>query len=164
MLGVDHPLNQRSKPNSPHGRVPVITGEVHYRGMHHVDGVLSGQMGAGGGSLAIRQSPRPIAREPELSGEIRFRDMVRVNGHVAGTIYSQKGTLIVDTNARVEAKVDVAVALIAGTVHGDIIARERVEVGPAAKVYGNICTRSIEVKNGAIFEGCCRMFEEESVC
>ena len=85
--------------------------------------------------------------------------MVRVNGHIAGTIYSQKGTLIVDTHAKVEANVEVAVAVINGTVHGDIVAQERVEIGPLAKIYGNIRTRSIGIKDGAIFDGVCTMIE-----
>jgi cytoskeletal protein CcmA (bactofilin family) len=83
-----------------------------------------------------------------------------VNGHIAGTIYSQKGTLIVDTHATVEANVEVAVAVIDGTVHGDIVAQDRVEIGPCAKIYGNIWTRSIGIKDGAIFDGVCTMIAD----
>jgi cytoskeletal protein CcmA (bactofilin family) len=69
--------------------------------------------------------------------------------------------LIIDISARVDAHVDVAVAIINGTVNGGIVAHERVEIGPNAKIYGNIWTRSIEIKNGAIFEGICTMIPEE---
>jgi len=89
--------------------------------------------------------------------------MVRVNGCLAGTVYSKKGTLIIDISARVDAHVEVAVAIIGGTVNGDIVAHERVEIGPNAKIYGNIWTRSIEIKNGAIFEGICTMMPEEQM-
>jgi cytoskeletal protein CcmA (bactofilin family) len=64
----------------------------------------------------------------------------------------------------VDADIDVAVAVISGTVNGDIIARERVEIGPRARIYGNIWTRLIEIKDGAIFEGVCTMMAEEQVC
>jgi cytoskeletal protein CcmA (bactofilin family) len=101
-----------------------------------------------------------FASEPELTGEISFKDMIRVNGHIAGTVRSSKGTVIVDTGAQVEAAFDVAVAVINGTVKGDIVARERVELGPTSKIYGNISTPSIVIKNGAIFEGLCRMIGE----
>ncbi|HEX6729062.1 MAG TPA: polymer-forming cytoskeletal protein [Pyrinomonadaceae bacterium] len=114
--------------------------------------------------MNLKQRPSAsFATQPELAGEITFKDMVRVNGHVAGTIYSKTGTLIVDSNARVEANVDVATAVIGGTVKGDIVARERVELGAASKIYGNIWTRSLVIKDGAIFEGVCRMIEEEKV-
>ena len=52
-----------------------------------------------------------------------------------------------------------AVAVIDGTVHGDIVALERVEIGPCAKIYGNIWKRSIGIKDGAIFDGVCTMIE-----
>jgi cytoskeletal protein CcmA (bactofilin family) len=142
-------------------KIPVITGEIHFKGILPVDGSLSGQIGLGS-SLNLKQRPSAsFATQPELTGDITFKDMVRVNGHVAGTIYSRTGTLIVDANARVEANVDVAAAVIGGTVKGDIIARERVELGPASKIYGNIWTKSLVIKDGAIFEGVCRMIAEE---
>jgi cytoskeletal protein CcmA (bactofilin family) len=97
----------------------------------------------------------------ELEGEFHFKDAVRVNGHIAGTVYSKAGTIIVDVEAQVDANVDVAVAVIGGTVRGDIVARERVELGPASKIYGNIRTRSIVIKDGAIFEGVCRMIDDK---
>jgi cytoskeletal protein CcmA (bactofilin family) len=142
-------------------RLPAITGEIQYRGMIAVDGFVSGQLGASNSSLSVRQKSKAfLSNQPEFSGEISFRDMVRVNGFIAGTVYSKTGTLIVDTSARVDANVEVGVAVISGSVTGDIVAHERVELGPNAKIHGNIWTRSIEIKNGAIFEGICRMIEE----
>ncbi|HYO91180.1 MAG TPA: polymer-forming cytoskeletal protein, partial [Pyrinomonadaceae bacterium] len=49
------------------------------------------------------------------------------------------------------------VATINGTVNGDIIATERLEMGRAAHVKGNIQTPSLMIEQGAIFEGSCRM-------
>jgi len=142
-------------------RIPVITGEAHYKGMMPIDGVVSGQLGGSGGSLAVRQKSSTVfSRGPELSGEISFRDVVRVNGHIAGTVYSERGTLMVDEMARVDANIEVAVAVINGTINGDIVAYQRVEIGPGAKIYGNIWTRSIAIKDGAEFEGVCTMIED----
>lgn len=138
-------------------RTPVIVGEAHYKGTIAVDGIITGQLGAGA-SLNVRQRSKAFfASPPELSGEINFRDMLRVNGFIAGTVYSKMGTLIVDTSSRVDANVEVAVAVICGCVNGDIVAHERVEIGPNAEIHGNIWTRSIQIKDGAIFEGVCRM-------
>lgn len=142
-------------------KLPVITGEAQCKGLLNLDGFASGQLGGNGGTLSVRQRTRGFLCEPEFSGEVSFRDMVRVNGYIAGTVYSKKGTLIIDISARVDADVDVAVAIINGTVNGDIVAHERVEIGPTANIYGNIWTRSIEIKNGAIFEGICTMIPEE---
>jgi cytoskeletal protein CcmA (bactofilin family) len=141
-------------------RTPVITGEVNYKGMLPIDGIITGQLGGNGGSLAIRQKSGNLSTGPELSGEISFRDVVRVNGHVAGTVYSERGTLMVDDTARVDANIEVAIAVINGTINGDIVAHQKVEIGPGAKIYGNIWTRSIAIKDGAEFEGVCTMIED----
>jgi cytoskeletal protein CcmA (bactofilin family) len=142
-------------------RTPVITGEVNYKGLLQIDGVVTGQLGGSGGSLAIRQKSRTIfSTGPELSGDISFRDVVRVNGHIAGSVYSERGTLMVDDTARVDANIEVAVAVINGIINGDIVAHQKVEIGSSAKIYGNIWTRSIAIKDGAEFEGVCTMIED----
>jgi cytoskeletal protein CcmA (bactofilin family) len=154
---------RRDNAYSFQARVPVITGEATYRGLMPVDGVISGQLGANGSALSIRQRPRTLESIPELNGEISFKDMLRVNGHIAGKVFSFKGTLIVDGSATVDASIDVAVAVISGTVNGDVIGHERVELGPGAVINGNISTRSIAMKPGAVFHGDCRMLKNESV-
>ena len=144
-------------------RIPVIIGEAIYKGTMPVDGVLLGQLGATGGNLGVRQKSRatPLTSAPELNGELIFKDMLRVNGHIAGQVCSQKGTLIIDSTARVDANVNVAVAVIGGTVNGDIVAHQRVELGPEARINGNIWTQSLAIQPGAIFEGVCRMLQDE---
>lgn len=146
-------------------RVPVIIGEVSFRGMIPVDGVVTGSPGANGGTLSVKQRGRPFfGNDPELNGDLSFRDMLRVNGHIAGSVCSRKGTLIVDARAQVDADIEVSVAVIGGTVNGDIVAHQRVELGPAAKIHGNIWTRSLSIQNGATFDGVCQMIEGKDDC
>lgn len=142
-------------------RIPVITGEAHFEGVMPVNGVLSGHLRNNGRSLEVRQKANSELRaQPELSGQLSFTDLVRINGHIAGTVYSKNGTLIVDSGAAVDANVDVAVAIIRGTVNGDIVAQKRVELARGAKVFGNIWTRSLAVDVGATFDGDCNMLQE----
>jgi len=149
------------EPRDFHGKLPAITGECHFKGSISVDGLIAGQIGVQSG-LSLKQKPSAaFASAAELNGEFNFKDAIRVNGHIAGSIYSKAGTIIVDVEAKVDANVDVAVAVIGGTVTGEIVARERVELGPASRIHGNIWTRSIVIKDGAIFEGVCRMIEED---
>ena len=53
-----------------------------------------------------------------------------------------------------------ASVVIAGKVSGDIIAGERVEIRPTAKVFGNLTTPILVVHKGALFEGHCTMNAE----
>lgn len=157
-------LSEAVEINEVQTRIPAIIGEAIYRGTVAVDGVINGQPGVNMGSLSVRQRGKTFfGSEPELIGELHFRDMLRVNGHIAGSVCSRKGTLIVDAAATVDAQVDVAIAVIAGTIKGDIIGHQRVEVASTAKIYGNIWTRSLAIQGGAIFEGVCQMLEEEVV-
>jgi cytoskeletal protein CcmA (bactofilin family) len=145
-------------------RIPVITGEAAFRGYAPVEGVVSGQMNTTGGALTIKQRPRNgrVDSVPELDGELTFKDMLRVNGHIAGKVLSEKGTLIVDASARIDASIDVAVAVIAGTVNGDVVGRDRVELGPQSVIHGNISTPNLTMKPGATFQGDCRMLKTDS--
>lgn len=144
-------------------RVPVLQGEATYRGWLPVDGIVSGQLGVSCNALTIKQRPKNgvVESVPELDGEITFKDMLRINGHVAGRVSSEKGTLIIDASARVDANIEVAVATISGTVNGDIVGHQRVEVGPGAVINGNISTRAICIKPGAVFQGDCRILKDE---
>jgi cytoskeletal protein CcmA (bactofilin family) len=105
------------------------------------DGILSGFVGNG----------------TTLTGEASFKGMLRVDGHLSGRVTSEGGTLIVGNNGQVDANIEVAVAVIQGSVNGDIIASQRLELGRAAKVNGNVQTPSLVIEQGAVFEGSCKM-------
>lgn len=94
-----------------------------------------------------------------LTGEATFKGILRVDGHLTGRVSSSDGTLIVGNNGVVEADIAVAVATIHGTVHGDIIATKRIEVGRTASIIGNIQAPSLVVEQGGIIEGNCRMVQ-----
>ena len=105
------------------------------------EGTLSGYVGSG----------------TVVTGEATFKAMMRIDGHLSGRISSSSGTLVVGTNGKVDANIEVAVATIHGTVNGDVIATQRLELGRAAKVNGNIQSPSLVIEQGAIFEGSCKM-------
>src|SRR3982751_1608598 len=88
-----------------------------------------------------------------LTGEATFKAMLRVDGHLSGRISSESGTLIVGNNGQVDADIQVAVAVIHGTINGDIVASQRLELGRAARVNGNIQAPSLVIEQGAVFEG-----------
>ena len=97
-----------------------------------------------------------------LTGETAFKAMLRVDGHLTGIVTSETGTLIIGTTGQVDANITVAAAVVHGTVNGDIVATERIELGRTAKVVGNIQTPSISIEQGAIFEGNCSMVRQKA--
>jgi len=107
------------------------------------DGSLSGFVGSG----------------TVITGEASFKSMLRVDGRFSGRITSTGGALIVGAGGQVDANIEVAVATIHGVVNGDIVASDRIELGRAAKLNGNIQTPSLMIEQGAIFEGSCKMMK-----
>jgi cytoskeletal protein CcmA (bactofilin family) len=105
------------------------------------EGTLSGFVGSG----------------TAFTGETVFKAMMRIDGQLSGRITSTSGTLVIGTNGKVDANIEVAVATVHGTVNGDIIATQRLELGRSAKVNGNIQAPSLIIEQGAIFEGSCKM-------
>lgn len=89
----------------------------------------------------------------KLTGETNFQAMLRVDGHLTGTVASENGTLIVGSSGKVDADIMVGSAMINGTVNGDIITGERLELGRTARVMGNIQTPRLTIEDGAILEG-----------
>ena len=95
----------------------------------------------------------------KLTGETHFQAMLRIDGHLTGTVASETGTLIIGSSGQVDADISVASALINGTVNGDIIVTERLELGRTARVMGNIQTPRLTIEDGAILEGGCSMIK-----
>ena len=85
--------------------------------------------------------------------------MLRVDGHLTGTVTSEGGTLMVGNNGQLDANVAVGIAQVNGTVNGDIVATEKIQLGRTARVVGNVSTPKLIIEDGAIFEGGCTMLK-----
>lgn len=93
----------------------------------------------------------------KFTGEVRFKSMLRIDGHFSGNVTSSDGTLIVSAGAEItQAKIDVAVAKINGTVEGDINATKEIVLGRTASVKGRVSAPALTVEEGALFNGSCR--------
>ncbi|HSS19095.1 MAG TPA: polymer-forming cytoskeletal protein [Pyrinomonadaceae bacterium] len=96
-----------------------------------------------------------IGSFPGSNCELSFEGVLNFDGYSFGPISSPEGTLVLTQRGRIEADINVRVAVINGWVTGDIIATERVVLDSQAKVMGQIYTPALTVKLGAVFEGEC---------
>jgi cytoskeletal protein CcmA (bactofilin family) len=167
--------DQEENDNNSHSRpeVPDYTAKTYpsYQSTTSVESKPAVEPITNGSSRAMTES-ETLARDIKegtlsgfvgggtiVTGEANFKAMMRVDGHLSGRVSSSSGTLIVGANGKVDANIEVAVAVIHGTINGDIIATQRLELGRAAKVNGNIQTPSLIIEQGAIFEGTCKMLQ-----
>jgi len=95
----------------------------------------------------------------EFKGTLIFEEKVRIDGIFEGQITS-KDALIIGETGIVKGDLDVAVVIVHGTLEGNIINAEKIEIHGKAKVSGEITTKSLEVHPGSCVDGTIKMTEK----
>ncbi len=106
----------------------------------------------------IREHTTVLGPDCHIKGEMTFDSSVCLLGRFEGRIVS-KGVLEVGESAVCKATIDAARVIVDGTVEGDILARERLELHTGASVLGDITAAKLVVAEGASFSGQCRVGE-----
>jgi cytoskeletal protein CcmA (bactofilin family) len=96
-----------------------------------------------------------IGKGAKVSGKLFFKAPARIDGEVDGEISGDE--VMIASGAVVTARITAARISIAGTVSGEIVARERVELLSTARVRCTISTPSLVLSDGAKFDGDCKM-------
>ncbi len=104
-----------------------------------------------------------LGRDTIIEGTLQFKETIRVDGQIKGKLISSEGSVIVGENAVIDADMQVAVAVIRGTINGRVEAKERIEIYAPAQVTGDICAPSIAIDSGVIFNGNCQMKGQTSI-
>ncbi len=99
-----------------------------------------------------------IGKGTKISGKLFFKAPTRIEGEVDGEISGDD--IVIAAGAVVTARITASSISIAGTVSGEIVARERVELLPTARVRCAISTPSLMLAEGAKFDGDCKMPRE----
>ncbi|MGD8976777.1 MAG: polymer-forming cytoskeletal protein [Gammaproteobacteria bacterium] len=97
-----------------------------------------------------------IGAGTRVDGDLVFADGLHVDGLVHGNVSTEEdrpGSLSVSEEGVIEGDVTVPDLVLDGTVKGNVEARERVELGPTAKVIGNVVYNLIEMAIGAEVNG-----------
>jgi cytoskeletal protein CcmA (bactofilin family) len=95
-----------------------------------------------------------LGKDTVFEGKLAFCGMVRIDGVYKGTV-AAVGTLIIGESGRVEGDVQATYAVVNGEIHGNILATESIEIRAPGKVYGDICSPTVIIHNGVVFEGSC---------
>jgi cytoskeletal protein CcmA (bactofilin family) len=110
----------------------------------------------------FRSKPKPqridtlIGAGTRIIGDVQFSGGFHVDGHVKGNVDAPAesgATLSVSDGGVIEGAVAVPNVVLNGTVNGDILAHERIELGSTAKVTGNVYYGLIEMEMGAEING-----------
>lgn len=99
-----------------------------------------------------------LGRGTRFTGRLAFEGRARVDGEFSGEVETD-GVLIVGEAGEVRCEaLRVGVLIVrGGTVRGNVVAREAVEVYAPGKVFGNLTAPQVFIDKGVHFEGSCSM-------
>jgi cytoskeletal protein CcmA (bactofilin family) len=105
--------------------------------------------------MADEQTESRVGKGTKISGKLNFGALARIEGEVEGEITGKE--LVVMESAVVNAKVRAHKLIVAGSITGEVIASEAVELMATARAQGSLHTPKLILHEGAIFEGDCKM-------
>lgn len=108
------------------------------------------------GNIVANDVHTILGPESKFEGTLSFDGTVRIDGNFKGDI-STNDVLVVGPGAKINAEVHVGSIVINGEVHGNIYAKNSVEIHAPGKVRGNIQTPNLVIDRGVIFEGSAKM-------
>ncbi len=98
-----------------------------------------------------------IGSGTEVCGNIQFSEGLHVDGVIKGDVLSnpedQFATLTLSEMGTIEGNVNVSNVMLNGTVVGDVIASNRVELAPRARITGTLTYALLEMSMGAEVNG-----------
>jgi cytoskeletal protein CcmA (bactofilin family) len=97
-----------------------------------------------------------LGPDAEVTGKLVFAVPTRIEGKLKGELRASD-LLVIGAQAVVHANVHAEKLVVLGEVRGQITGASRVEICAGGRVYGEIETRALVVREGARFEGRSKM-------
>lgn len=91
-----------------------------------------------------------------IRGDVLFSGGLHVEGRVIGSVIAEPGSesvLTLSEKGSIEGSVRVPQVIIDGTLKGDVVASERVELAARARIEGNIYYKVVQMAAGATVTG-----------
>jgi cytoskeletal protein CcmA (bactofilin family) len=101
-----------------------------------------------------------IGKGTKVSGKLNFKSPTKIEGEAEGEITGDD--IVIAQGAVVTARIAATRITIAGSVSGELIARERIEVLATAHLRCTVTTPSLVLNEGAVFDGDCKMPREKA--
>jgi len=97
-----------------------------------------------------------IGANTKVNGDVNFQGGCHIDGTVKGSVSADtesNSALSISEDGTIEGGVTVPYVVLHGIVRGDVFASQRVELGPTARVIGNVYYNLIEMAIGAEING-----------
>ena len=94
-----------------------------------------------------------IGKSVLIKGELSGSEDLFIDGKVEGTIELREHNLSVGPNGQVHANINAKEVVVLGTVKGDILAVDRVEIKKSGSLRGDVVAARVVIEDGAYFKG-----------
>jgi cytoskeletal protein CcmA (bactofilin family) len=88
-----------------------------------------------------------------ITGELTSDEDLVIDGRVDGPVTIRGGTLTIAEHARLQSDVRGVRVVVLGSLHGNVIASERIDLHASAKVSGSLSANQVVIADGASFQG-----------
>ncbi|HHW47671.1 MAG TPA: polymer-forming cytoskeletal protein [Clostridiaceae bacterium] len=102
-----------------------------------------------------------IGASTTFNGNIESEGIIRIDGKINGEVKTSGGVYI-GKNAKITGNIYSSNVYISGTVIGNVFSSGIVRIFSTAKLIGDIEVKSFISDEGAIFQGKCKMLDDES--
>jgi len=97
-----------------------------------------------------------VGQNCTITGTLNFNGTMRIDGRIEGQIVTT-GTLVVGEGGQIHADIQAGVVVCGGTIEGNIVARDRVQLLTPSVLTGTVRTPLLIIEEGAQFNGTCEM-------
>jgi cytoskeletal protein CcmA (bactofilin family) len=97
-------------------------------------------------------SKNVLNSDVEIKGNIKFSGEMSLDGKLEGEIHTD-GTLQLGDSAVVNGNINAQSVVVRGKVHGNITAREKIEIKSKAELFGDIRASKLVIEEGVTYVG-----------
>ena len=94
-----------------------------------------------------------IGKSVIIKGELSGSEDLTIEGQVEGKIELRQNVLTIGPNAKIKAQVAAKTIVVEGSVQGNVMASERIEIRDKGSVEGDLAAPRVAIADGAHFRG-----------
>ena len=94
-----------------------------------------------------------IGKSLVIKGEVSGSEAVHIEGRIEGPISLRDAHVNIGRDAVVTSNVEAGEVIVRGTLHGNVTARDRVEVHSGGSLMGNVAVGRVSIDVGAFCKG-----------
>ena len=99
----------------------------------------------------------------EVKGDFKGTDVdFRIDGEITGRLNMKVGKIVIGESGKIDGNINCSTITIYGTINGNIVGLDRVQVMSTGKVNGNIIANEINIISGGGVSGYTKLLKDVS--